>query len=208
MRERRRTVGHLQQLYTVVVGVALTIAITKLLDEHAAMPVRLPVIPYFFAYLVTLVPFYHGALRHLDVTYFEGGAAKQQRGALMVDWGLLFLESCLLLGLALLLQTPKSFAFGICVLLGFDCAWAFVATLAFSPKHKARRAEWKWALINLVALSALLVILLYIESLDNTKPVEMLRWAGTVLICVLRTICDYAWCWTYYYPVADLVPES
>src|SRR5437868_5475689 len=104
MEARQRTVGHLQQLYTVVAGVALTLAITKLLDERAEKPVRLEVIPYFVAYLFTLVPFYHGALRHLDVTYFEDNRARPKPGALMFDWALLFLESCLLLGLALLLQ--------------------------------------------------------------------------------------------------------
>jgi hypothetical protein len=114
MQTRQRTVGHLQQLYTVVAGVALTLAITKLLDEKAAMPLRFDVIPYFLAYLVTLVPFYHGALRHLDITYFEDAQAKTKAGALMFDWTLLFLESCFLLGLALLLRSPKPFGFALC----------------------------------------------------------------------------------------------
>jgi hypothetical protein len=201
MEARQRTVGHLQQLYTVVTGVALTLAITKLLDEKAPMPLRIDVIPYFLAYLVTLVPFYHGALRHLDITYFEDAQAKTKPGALMFDWTLLFLESCFLLALALLLQSPKPFGFALCALLGFDCIWAFIACLAFSPETKEHRAEWKWAFINLAAVFLLLVMLLYIESLDAAlKPVETFRWVVILLVAVVRTICDYAWNWTYYYP--------
>ncbi len=69
--ELERSVSHLQQLYTVVVGLALTVAITNLIDQAAPVPIRMAALPYFVSYLVTLVPFYHGALRHLDVTYLK-----------------------------------------------------------------------------------------------------------------------------------------
>jgi hypothetical protein len=158
-------------------------------------------VPYFAAYLITLVPFYHGALRHLDITYFEDTRAKTKRGALMFDWGLLFLESCLLLGLAVLLPRPEPFSFALCGLLAFDCVWAFIAALAFSPETKEQRTEWKWALINFVIFCLLILTLLYIDSLDaNLKPVDRFRWAGVLLLATARTVWDYAWCWTYYYP--------
>jgi hypothetical protein len=184
-----------------VAGVALTIAITKLVDDKAAMPIRLDVLPYFVAYLTTLVPFYHGALRHLDVTYFEDTRANAKRGALMFDWGLLFLESCLLLGLAVLLQRPEPFGFALCGLLAFDCIWAFIAALAFSPETEDQRAESKWAVINFVIFCLLVLALLYIDSLDaNLKPVDRFRWTVILLFATARTVWDYTWCWKYYYP--------
>lgn len=84
-----RPVRHLQGLYTVVVGLALAVAMTNLLDQEAAFPVRLEVLPYLLAYLVTLVPFYHGALQHLDIAYIEDPDTSTKPGALLADWGLL-----------------------------------------------------------------------------------------------------------------------
>jgi hypothetical protein len=197
---RQRTIGHLQQLYTVVAGAALTVAITRLIDEKGVPPIRGDVLPYFFAYIFTLVPLSHGALRHLDITYFEDTAADPKRAALMADWWLLFFEGCLLLALAALLQQPELFSRGFCILLAFDCIWAFIAALAFAPTNPEYRVEWKWALINFVALLALLICLLYIMSLDNTRPVDFFWRVIVLLIATARTVWDYAWCWVPLLP--------
>jgi len=79
--DRERPIRHLQGLYTVVVGVALTVAVSNLIDQDADVPIRVQVLPYFIAYLFTLVPFYHGALRHLDITYAEEGDYSPRSGA-------------------------------------------------------------------------------------------------------------------------------
>jgi hypothetical protein len=168
------------------------------------MPLRFDVLPYFVAYLVTLVPFYHGALRHLDTTYFEDIGTRTKPGALMLDWGLLFVESCLLLGLAVLLQRPEAFSLLICGLLGFDAAWAFLASLAFAPAGKKHRAEAKWGWINFITALVLAISLLYLASLDPSKPIEFYRWIIVLLLLIARTVCDYGTCWNYYYPTADL----
>lgn len=197
---RQRTIDHLQLLYTVVAGAALTLAITKLIDDKGLVPIRLDVLPYFVAYFLTLVPIYHGALRHLDITYFEDIQAKPKRGALMFDWGLLFIESCLLLSLAALLQRPEVFSFWLCGILAFDCVWAFIAAIGFAPEAAKHRVEWKWAVINFLVGVILVLGLLYIMSLDNTRPVDFFRWVLVLLLATARTVWDYGWCWEYYFP--------
>ena len=198
---RQRTVHHLQQLYTVAVGAALTIALSKLLDQTATYPVRLGVLPYFIAYFVTIVPFYHGALRHLDATYFESPTSITRSGALMCDWSLLFVESCGLLGLAILLQHAVAFTVTLVIVIAFDCLWAFGAHLAFSRDPSMNPPEKKWATINFVACILLIFSLLYLDSLDaKQKPVEVYRWIVVVSIAFARTVWDYAWCWPFYYP--------
>jgi hypothetical protein len=188
----------------VVAGVALTLAITKLLDENAPMPLRLDVLPYFVAYLVTLVPIYHGALRHLDITYFEDESAEAKSGALMFDWALLFIESCFLLGLALLLQKPVAFGWGLCIFLAFDCIWAFVAHLGFSPKKKESRTEWRWATVNFVTVCFLALALVVANAVETKLGLlTSFRWILVLVVAVARTIWDYAWCWSYYYPPAS-----
>ena len=198
---RQRAVGHLQALYTVVTALALTTAITSLIDQTAQIPVKVTVFPYFVAYFVTLVPFYHGALCHLDKAYLGVLQTTPKAGALLVDWVLLFVESCVLLGLALLIQTPQSFFHGLLALLLFDAAWAFGAHLAFSPERRGLTVEAKWAIINFVTSVLLIGILVFLDSLDPAqKPVESYRWLIIVSLTVARTVADYAWCWSGYFP--------
>jgi len=197
--ERSRPVHHLQALYTVVVGIALTVALTELIDAKAEVPFRLSVLPYFLAYVVTLVPFYHGALRHLDATYVHDVASHPRSGALMADWSLLFCESCLLLAIALLVARPIPFSYALVGLFLFDTVWAFAAHLAFSPPGQP--AERRWATINLVTSGLLILTMVYLHSLDvSAKPVDIYMWIVVLTVCVIRTIVDYAWCWSFYYP--------
>jgi len=70
------------------------------------------------AYVVTLVPFHHGAMRHLDVTYRQAGAPAVREGALLADFFLLFIEACLLLALANVLVHSM------------QAAWIFLALFA------------------------------------------------------------------------------
>jgi hypothetical protein len=196
-----RSVFHLQQLYTVVVSLALTVAITNLVDQAAAVPIRMAALPYFVSYLVTLVPFYHGALRHLDVTYLKDPAPQPRSGALMVDWSLLFIESCGLLTLALLISRPEAFSYTFIGLLAFDAIWAFAAYLEFSPDAREQRSEHKWAIINFVAVVVLIIAMVALHAVDPRRPVGTYRWVLVTTVASARTIWDYCWCWSYYYPV-------
>jgi hypothetical protein len=195
--------------------VALSVAINKLVDASAAVPIHLDGLPYFVAYLVTLVPIYHGALRHLDVAYLQTGSGHPRAGALMVDWSLLFIESCGLLGLAVLIRRPEEFAYTFTGLLAFDALWAFGAYLAFSPpvvrkigERTERPAEQKWAIINFVAVFALITVMVALNAADAAKPVAVYRWVLVVSLAVFRTVWDYAWCWDAYYGTsADDTPQ-
>ena len=202
--QRQRAVKHLQELYTVVTGLALTTAITKLIDQHASILVSTTVAPYFAAYFCTLVPIYHGALCHFDRTYLREPHPTPKPGALLVDWVLLFIESCGLLGLALLVQTPVSFCLGLLALLLFDAVWGLGAHFAFSSEKRGLTIEVKWALINFIASFLLICALVYLDSLDHTqKPVEFYRWVLVLILTIARTIADYAWCWDGYFPRED-----
>lgn len=199
-----RRLRHLQMLYTVVAGLALTVAVTALIDKEQQVPIRSSLLPYFVAYLFTLVPFYHGALRHLDATYIEDNETDVRPGALMVDWSLLFIESCILLAIASLLQNSEAFSYSLVCLFVFDMVWGFGAHLAFSPKSVKLRPEVRWAIINLFTAGALVAVLVFLDSLDPTKkPVSTYRWILILTISIVRTIGDYYWCWSYYYPSGE-----
>jgi hypothetical protein len=66
-------VQYLKELYTVVVGLAIALPFEHLVREQSAespLPER-PALLLFFAFLITLVPFYHGSMTHLDKIHVE-----------------------------------------------------------------------------------------------------------------------------------------
>ena len=59
----------------------------------------------------------------------------------------------------------------------------------------------RWAFINLAASAVLVFAIIYLDSLDSTqKPVGTYRWVTLLTVCSVRTIIDYWWCWSFYYP--------
>ena len=202
---QENSVKHLEGLYSIVVGIGLSIAIYNLVNTTGGnVSLKIELLPFFGAFLVTLIPFYHGALRHLDITYIEQGGKHVHRFALLVDFLALFIESCLLLALAFLIVKPSSFSWGLVVLLGFDTLWAIIAHLGFSqdsPKAKLK-PELRWGVINFITTIILISYLVFLLPEKSTGDLRLL--IGVPCISLLRSIIDYASCWDTYYPSSKL----
>lgn len=201
---KANSVRNLENLYTVVVGLGLSLAIYNFIDTtQKPVPVKLESVPFFLAFLVTLIPFYHGALRHLDITYVERGGRQVRSGALLADFIILFIESCLFLGLAVLLSTPQFFAWGLVILLTVDAIWGFAAHIGFSQEVKPK-AEVRWAFINFIA-TVVLVVYLVMSDVWPSKVGTTATKLGIFVVAVsfVRTVIDYSACWNFYYPPAE-----
>jgi len=198
---KKNSVRNLQNLYSIVVGLGLSLAIYNLLDfSRVGWPFRFELAPFFVSFLVTLIPFYHGALRHLDAAYTEQDSGQVRGGALLADFWLLFIESCILLGLAVLLPTPQFFAWGLVLLLAIDTIWGFLAYLVFSKKVESK-SELHWALINLITVVILSVCFVIIGIFPPVAGVVVPSlWIIILSVCFIRTIVDYVVCWTFYFP--------
>lgn len=195
---RQRSVAPLKDLYTVVAGVALAAALTTLVDRGMPDAINLQALPYAVAFLVTLVPFYHGALRHLDVTYFET-EVPPRAGALMADWCLLFLESCLLLALALFVDRPGYFVLALVSLLVVDALWGIGAYLKFTERKSSTTVNW--AATNLVVAPVLLVLAFWFGAIASpTDPIGVAESLTVMAIAIGRSSWDYRWNWSFYYP--------
>ena len=199
MTPQENSVKQLSELYNVVVGVALTLWITKVIDPNAPdIPINWSVLLTFLSFLVIIIPFHQGAVRHLYVTYVEaGGSTRIKRGALALDFLLLFFQACLFVAMGVLIQKPALFLNVLIGLLAVDCIWGLLAYLAFTGAQ-AQLAEKKWALINLVA-----GVLLF--ALAKLGPPLLGGWGDVMnqlvfVICLIRTIADYITSWDFYYP--------
>ena len=195
-----RSIDSLQRLYTIVVGLALTLALSGYLNPPPALNTSGATVPaethiaVLLIMIVTLVPFYHGANRHLDATHvFVAENDAPPRYALMIDFCALFAEGIFMVMMGLSIVNEGRFLSLFSVLLLIDIGWAAFArfTVRTEPGRKAT-AKWFW--INIVAVSVL-----YVVRVTPLLPPEN-RLTGALGVASLRTLVDYVLCWDFYVP--------
>src|SRR5580658_8196040 len=86
-----RSVDSIQKIYAVVIALAIAQGAQSLLKDpcgtaEPSLDRILSGLPAFIAFLATLVPFWHGMNRHLDLCYLEKKGSVVQ-GALLLDFG-------------------------------------------------------------------------------------------------------------------------
>jgi hypothetical protein len=198
-RERQgRSVEHLQGLYAVVVAIALSLAIDRLIAASGA-GVHYRWFLMFVALLATVVPFYHGALRHLDEQYAFGAARGTKRASVLFDFWLLFLVSCAFLALAVSLSRPRVFTFAFLALIAFDIIWTYVAQ-EFLAGGADLASQEAWQRINWVA--ACILVVFSVATGVHTGYTHLL-WYGVPVLAIGRTLADYRGTWRFYAAVDE-----
>lgn len=194
-----RSVDSLQKIYAVIIALAIGQAIQALLKDQRGVaalssPDVLKALPLFGAFLVTLVPFYHGMNRHLDHCYLEKTEVVQ--GALLFDFGVFFVEATMLFGVAWSVGADlRGFAL-LGGLLTVDMGWGFVSHFIHYKGQKPSIV--RWSTINLIAIVAALFLGLTTAYSADLKP-----WL-LMLVAILRTIADYYFCWPFYFPSTQM----
>jgi hypothetical protein len=194
------SVSNLINLYTVVIGVALTFAVTSVIDLKTGLDsIRAEPVLLFVAFLVTLFPFFHGALRHLEDAYIENDSSHIRTGAMLFDFGLLFLHALAFVILSQLIKHAPDFAwFLVCVLL-IDIVWGIFVYFGSSSK-KELSAESRWAIINFFFVAT---VIIYLVTNDITPKYvgDQVKLAVLLAVaCTVRSACDYIWCRAFYFP--------
>ena len=199
---RANSVKQLSELYNVVIGIALSAAIYNTIDQKGSgVPLHFDHLFNFGVVLVTIIPFYHGAVRHLMATYVEdGGSSRIKSGALMADYVLLFLEGCIFVTLAVVVAQTETLIWVLVTLLVLDSVWGFLAWLAFTGAQ-SQYAEKKWAIINMFCTGFLVLIGVYGNATITSDP--LMAQGSIFVVMVIRTIVDYGWCWDFYYPPSE-----
>src|ERR687896_593568 len=97
---RRRAAKHLEGLYGMVIAVGLGVAVVDTLGPPSARrAVAWGEGPLLWGLLVILVPFYQGALLHLDSKYDQDKGRRHPTFVLLVDFVGLFLEAVVIVAL-------------------------------------------------------------------------------------------------------------
>lgn len=188
------------QLYTVIVGVALSMSVRTLVGKSdGILAINWISILLFWSFIVTIVPFYHGALRHIDDEYIADTSGARKVGALIYDFLLLLLHGLTFVVLSLLIDTPNQFAWVLIAVLAIDVAWGLFVHFASSNENRCC-AEGKWATINgiFVVLGAGLLFAndIFLGEIETKRALS----AYVAIGCSLRTVADYKMCWGFYFP--------
>jgi hypothetical protein len=212
-------VQYLKELYTVVVGLAIALPFEHLVRGQSArspLPER-PAVFLFFAFLITLVPFYHGTMRHLDTIYVEEKGPHLRSGALLAEFFLLVIQASLLFCLSATLDRPELFTRVLVVLLAVDASWIIVGHLVFFAKTKNVAEECRllvvshkdnlsvdrfWVASNLFTVIVLGSYLLWIG--DQSSEIVLFL----LIVSAVRTFADYRFNWQFYFPENNASPAK
>lgn len=194
-----KSVDHLQELYTVAVGLAMTVGVERVLPAEGEL--ARPAALLFFGFVATLIPFYHGAQRHLDNNYLFSKKARRRDQALFFgDFVFLFVEACLMIAMGGSVTRPENFLLSWLMLIGLDVAWLAVFVFVSKTYKDPEESTWQsfgWAVVNVPMALVGVVLLVIVRVTSETAEYVSLAIAG---LCVLRTALDYAWNWHYYFP--------
>jgi hypothetical protein len=193
MESKNSSVQALHGLYSVVAALAMGLALEQLLDlSGGETHFRVGALPLAVAFLFTLVPFYHGAIRHLETTY--GGTSRGNQSArLLWDFTILFIEACVLLAAGILVIRPVAFLITMLLLWGIDIVWGLAAQFLLRQEGPMQ----PWAIVNATA-ALLYAILLIISNAFDLTPFTIA--CVLLVLSILRTIADYKVSWALYFP--------
>jgi hypothetical protein len=189
-----RSVDSLQKIYAVVIALAISQAVQSWLRDpsgvaYISRQALIAGVPALVAFVVTLIPFWHGMNRHLDRCYLERPAEQVVQSALLFDFVMFIVESCFLFAAAWSLRfgiAPFEWLGGLLVV---DMAWGFISHLIHSRGRKSHAKVW--SIINLVAI---FLGILIVSFPFGTKLVVLM------MIAIVRFIADYGFCWSFYFP--------
>jgi hypothetical protein len=193
------SVRYLRDLYSVVAGLALSIAVSRLVEARGNSPaLDWETTPSLLALLLTIVPFYHGSLRYLDRTYEEAGPGWARPALVLWDFAVLFVEACVLLAAAALISNPYSFAIAIASLWLLDVAWVAVGSRLLRLGNPV-----VWGAINVAAAT------LFVSAARLAEGVGLgAVGLGSSLLAIsaMRTALDYWTAREFYFPPGSAPP--
>ena len=211
--ERRKQIARrLLELYTITAGLALASGLEKAFASDGPKPLlegcRLLLLG---AFLLTLVPFFHGALAWLD-TEWLASLNTLTNGRMVIDFISLFLQLCFLFVLGKCLASPTWFGWVYCCLLFLDVIWATLAIWRRWESHIApggavkrtlgreltaiREGAAGWLWVNLGALVIAIPTTLFISH----RASQLIAAASIAVVAVARTAVDYSISWKFYFP--------
>jgi len=187
-----RSVDSIARIYAVVTALAISQTVQTFLKAPGGGLVGrgelIEGVPPLVAFLVTLVPFWHGMNRHLDRCYLEKEGTVI-RGALLFDFTVFFCEAGLLFATGFALRSGLICFYFLGLLLLIDMFWGAISHQIHFAGEKSHVVRW-----SAINIAAGFLAFLIVELPFNQRPWVLMG------VAIVRSIADYAICWGFYFP--------
>lgn len=194
----RRSVTALERMFGVIGGFGLTMGAKTLMEtwlpgwkETVSFPDSIPRghLALFATLIVTLIPFFHGAMRHLDIVHLFSKAETRPM-PLFVDYLLLFIEPIVFVMLGMSIGSVRHFLIGLGVLMAIDLLWAVVSCLWTARDRRSHVIRW-------IAFDVVCLALLGITFIRAVDARHITLWIAVV--ATVRSGLDYIFNWGFYF---------
>ena len=185
----RHPARHVQEVYAVVLGVALVLAVEQVVHVDVT-PIRYRLVLPFLAFVSLSFSIYHWGVTYLDRRYVNRRGPRLSPFGVGVDLLIGMAELLLLIGVSILISRPLMFAVGALALLAFEVI-AGLALLAAGNYRALGRFPFTYFWINLastVVLAFALLVLHVVLQDTGDVPAGMAVFA----VAVARTAAFYA----------------
>jgi hypothetical protein len=202
--EMQRLVDNLSRMYAVIVGLAIVEGLKKFLNIVPTGSAKVGVVPQpkweflpeAIATFLTILAFFHGMNRYMDVTYLPGPGKLLDRPTmflLMFDFTMFFLESCLLLAVGLTLCSERLATFkALALLFVYDGIWCALQYFYYGGANTPN-----WLILDAVVAAILIGMIVW-------KGGPRIYWKARILclICLAKIVVDYYLGWSFYFPAS------
>ncbi len=162
----RHPARHLQEVYAVVLGIALVLAVEQVIHVGGeGSPFRGQLVLPFLAFVSLAFSIYHCGVTYLDRRYADRTAGTRSRSGVFVDLLVGTSELLALIGLSILISQPPTFAVGVVIVLGFEVIAGLVLGAARNYETVgAFSRTYLWLNLASVALLGLALLTLRVIS--------------------------------------------
>ena len=189
-----------EELYAVVVGLGLALAIEQLIDlDRSGVPVVIEHLPLFLAYLNIAFALAHASVRYLQLAYADNATVAFGRGRVIGDLVLGVGHFLWLMALSFLITRPSAFVYAaIALLIGRPLRDGFLML----GKQPRLEFDKKVAIIHLVTIAALITTLGVAAPASGDTEIWTLRF-GALVASLLFGLGLYLFAFAFFFPRTD-----
>jgi hypothetical protein len=170
------TVRFFEQLYAIVVGLGLALAVEEVLDlGREGVPVRAEHLALFLAYINVAFPLAHASVRYLELAYVDRAVGRLGKGRVLADLVLGTGHFLWLITLSFLIARPIAFLWvAIVLLLGRPARDLLLSAAGRQPLEFDRAV----ARVHLIAIAVLVGVVGAAMPLDGDARLWVARFGG------------------------------
>lgn len=216
LEQMRSMINSLKEIMTIIVGLALTNSIIQFVTVDGAIREIKDISPesaiIFTLSAITMVRFYHGNFRHLDVVYsyynykddyvYESVKQHPKEEKVALDFFLILIESLILCVMSFYQRIPLYFFYIFIILLIFDIIW-FCSIWHVATSEETFKHQKYWTVSNMFTIIALVIV----QSLSTSLKEDITIYISSFII-LANSLVDYKWNWNFYFPIPSEKEEE